>query len=421
MGVIRRKVVCPYCDARTLLGDCPIVATNRMQEGGQFGADLADYATDDPWAAAASPGRDRYPVLWRPSPPEEPAQDPYRTWWRRLWDALVGSQQDEPDEPEVIRPVSSYGFPRQDLPARACTRCGNPLPDDIAERPVRKIGIVGTTGAGKSLFLRAILTEAGEQQKLAPWGVRDFQVDEESAARLRDQYQSVHDVEPTNPADAPEANFRPFIARATLGTDKVLLFFYDIDGETLLDRGLRARHAPFLYRPYGLIFLIDPMMIGPVRKLLPASPNYQRLVRQSTLVSACVSDLEERAAATPIAIALSKSDLVEEAQVGGYRFVFRQRPGDDDTWEHRAAEMAEINREVRGILHSVDMHDLTALADRLGRTAPVTFHAVAAVGFTPQVVDGAVDLRDAKPLRCLEPLIAILSPWLREKIRNADR
>jgi hypothetical protein len=421
MSVIRREVVCPYCDARILLGDCPIVATNRPQDGGQFGADLGDEAADDPWAAARGPWRDRYPVLWRPSPPDEPARDPYRTWWRRLWDALVGSQQDEPDVPELIKPVSSYPLPRQDLPARACTRCGNPLPDDIAERPVRKIGIVGTTGAGKSLFLRAILTEAGDQQKLAPWGVRDFEVDEEAAARLRDQYQSVHDVEPTNPADAPEANFRPFVARATLGTDKVLLFFYDIDGETLLNRKLRARYAPFLYRPFGLIFLIDPMMIGPIRKLLPANPDYQRLVRQSTLVSACVSDLEERAVTTPIAITLSKSDLVEEAQVEGYRFLFRQRPGDDDPLEHRAAEMAEINKEVRGILNSVDMHDLTAIADRLGRKAPVTYHAVAAVGFTPQIIDGAPDLRDAKSLRCLEPLIAILSPWVREKIGSTVR
>lgn len=421
MSVIRSKVVCPYCDARILLGDCPIVATNRMQDGGQFGADLGDQAADDPWAGARGPWRDRYHVLWRPSPPDEPAREAYRTWWQRLWDALIGSQRDEPDEPETIRPVSWYGFPRQDLPARACTRCGNPLPDDIAERPVRKIGIVGTTGAGKSLFLRAILAEAADQQKLAPWGVKDFEVDEESAARLRDQYQSVHDVEPTNPADAPEANFRPFIARATLGTDKVLLFFYDIDGETLLSRSLRARYAPFLYRPFGLIFLIDPMMIGPIRKMLPANPNYQRLVRQSTLVSACVSDLEERAATTPIAVTLSKSDLVEEAQVAGYRFVFRQRPGDDDTLEHRAAEMAEINQEVRGILNSADMHDLTALADRLGPMAPVTYHAVAAVGFTPQIIDGAPDLRDAKSLRCLEPLIAVLSPWVRGKIRDTER
>jgi hypothetical protein len=416
--MIRCEVVCPYCDAHILLGDCPIVATNRPQDGGQFGTDPGDQAADDPWAAARGPRRDRYPVLWRPSPPDEPARDPHRTWWQWLWDALVGSQQDEPDEPETIKPVSSYGFPRQDLPARACTRCGNPLPDEIAERPVRKIGIVGTTGAGKSLFLRAIFTEAGEQQKLAPWGVREFEADEESAARLRERYQSVHDVEPTSPADAPEANFRPFVARATLGTDKVLLFFYDIDGETLLNRNLRARYAPFLYRPFGLIFLIDPMMIGPVRKLLPASPDYQRLVRQSTLVSACVSDLAERAATTPIAITLSKSDLVEEAQVGGYRFLFRQRPGDDDPLDHRADEMADINKEVRGILNSADMHDLTALADRLGQTAPVTYHAVAAVGFTPKIIDGAPDLRDAESLRCLEPLIAILSPWVREKIRN---
>jgi hypothetical protein len=416
----RVRVICPYCDSEIFLGDSPIVAANRAQDGGQFGAGLSDHASNDPWTPAGGPPAGRYPVLWQP-PPDEPDAAPYRTWWQQLWDKLIGSQQEEPDQPEVIRPVSSFGFLRGDLPARACTRCGHPLPDDIAERPVRKIGIVGTTGAGKSLLLRAILTEAAEQQKLAAWGVRDFEVDEDAAARLRDRYQSVHGVEPTNPADAPEANFRPFIARATLGTQKVQLFFYDIDGEMLLDRSLRARHAPFLHRPHGLIFLIDPMMIAPVRALLPDNPNYQRVIRQTTLVNACVADLEERAATTPIAITLSKSDLVEDAQVEGYQFLFRQRPDDGDTPQHRAAEMAEINGEVRSVLNSVGMHDLTALVSRLGPEAQVTFHAVAAVGYTPQIADGVPDVPDTKSLRCLEPLIAVLSPWVREQIKSAER
>jgi hypothetical protein len=390
-------VTCPYCDARIALNDCPIVATNRTQDHCQ--------------------------VLWRPSPPRKPERRPDRTWWQRLWDMLALlaqlSEPDKLDEPETVRPVSAYGFPRQDLPARACPRCGTPLPDDIAERPVRKIGIVGTTGAGKSQFLRALLTEAGEQQKLSCWGVTDFQIDEDSAARLRDQYHSVPDVRPTDPADAPEANRRPFVVRATLGTEKVLLFFYDIDGETLLDRRRRARNAPFLYRPAGLIFLIDPMMIGPVRKLLPADPGRPRLVRQSTLVSACIADLGERAAETPIAIVLTKSDLIEEAQVERYQFVLRQRPGDDAPVPHREAEMRVINGEVRGIFRSVGLHDLLALADRLGHTARLTFHAVAAIGFTPQT-SGAPEAQKAEPLRCLEPLVAVLSAdWFRERIKGS--
>jgi hypothetical protein len=441
MDVIQCEVVCPYCDTSIPLGKCPIVATNRVQPGGQFGAVLGDQGANEPWTPADGRAPVRYPVIWPKNwkppgdePDAEPAMDdPYRTFWQQLWDkvreTLAFSQPQEPDEPEVIKPVSAFGFFRGDLPARVCTNCWHPLPNDIAERPVLKIGIVGTTGAGKSLFLRAILTEAAEQQKLAPWGVRDFEVDEDAAARLRDQYQSVPDVEPTNPADAPVANYRPFIARATLEawdrgtliTKKVQLFFYDIDGESLLSPSLRARYAPFLYRPHGLIFLIDPMMIAPVRALLPDNPNYQRVIRQTTLVNACIADLEDRAATTPIAITLSKSDLIEDAQVVAYPFMFRRRPGDDDPVEHRVAEMREIDKEVRGILdlNSVGMRDLTGLVTRLGPDAQVTFHAVAAVGYTPNVVDGEPDLRDAKSLRCLEPLIAVMDPWVRWKIRNA--
>lgn len=431
MALIRKLVTCPYCDKEILLGDCPIVATNRGEDAGQF---AAQFDADEGFLANGddhvSSGGQRYPVLWRRQPPPPPPPPPAKSLFGRLVDALAtASEEDEDDQYEEIRPVSALGFPWQDLPARACLRCGTPLPDELVDRKVLKIGVVGTTGAGKSHFIAAMLKEAAHNQGLRKWGISEFELVETSNEVYRDRYESFwHDrrvLDPTNPADAPEVLFRPLVVRVTyLYGTKVLLYFYDIDGETLIRRGDRARHARYLRRPYGLIFLIDPLMIDLIRKHLPPGEveerGYQRFIRQGDLVNACIADLEpDRVPKTPIAITVSKSDLVVAAAGRSQAFTFSHPSVASDPIEAVAAEMAQINREVREVLGAAGEHDLIALADRLSRGTGVTFHAVAPIGYVPKDEGGARVAPQIRPLRCLDPLLALLSPWVRDQIRAA--
>jgi hypothetical protein len=412
------------------LGDCPIVATNREDDAGQFGAQFgADLPAGGDGGTAGTPGDwERYPVLWRPAPPKPAAvvPPPPKNFLVRLMETLASiPEEEEPDEYEVVRPVSSFGFPWKELPTRACVRCGTPLPDEIGDRQILKIGIVGTTGAGKSHFLAALIKEAAHQQGLRKWGIAEFELVETSSEMYRERYESFwHDrrvLEPNLPADAPEVVFRPLIVRATyLRGTKVLLYFYDIDGESLANRGRRARYASYLRRPHGLIFLIDPMMIDAIRThLAPGESGYHRYIRQGDLVNACVADLEaDRARRTPIAIALSKSDLVATAAGRQHSFTFSRPATASDPIDSVAAEMAHIHREVREVLGAAGERDLLAVADRLGPGAPLTFHAVAPIGYAPQHEDGVRVAPEIKPLRCLDPLIALISPWVRDQIRS---
>jgi len=431
VALIRKQVICPYCDRKIYLGDCPIVATNRGSDAGQFGAQFG-VGGDIPLGGADDATAQRYPVLWRPPPPTVKSEPPPKSLFGRIVDALANVDEDEgPEEDEIITPISSFDSAWSDLPARACTECGTPLPDEIGDRQIWKIGIVGTTGAGKTHFLAALLKEAAHNQGLRRWGIGEFDLVETSSELFRDRYEPFwHDhrvLDPTNPADAPEVVFRPLIVRVTLlrGT-RVLLYFYDIDGETLINRGQRARHASYLRRPHGLIFLIDPVMIDSIRKRLPPDetgeadkPTYRRSIRQGDLVNACISDLEPgRARKTPIAITLSKSDLVITAATRGHPFTFARQPDTGDPIEATAAEMAQINREVREVLGAAGELDLLAVADRLGPGAPVTFHAVAPIGYSPRPdADGDRIAPTIKPLRCLDPLMAVLSPWVRDQLR----
>ena len=424
MAFIRKVILCPYCDTRIYLGDCPIVATNRIEDGGQFPGD-DDYSP--PSTTRLNPNATtwgRYPVLWMPPPPSpRPAPPPpSQGLVGQIFDALTNVPEgEEPDEYEVIRPVDQFGFPWRDLPARACVECAAPFPDDIGERRILKIGVVGTTGAGKSHFIAALLKQGAHQQGLRKWGVSEFDLDEVLRATYREVYEPFFHtgraLEPTNPALAHEARSHPLIVRATFshGTE-VLLFFYDIDGETLLDRGLRARYADYLHRPDGLIFLIDPMMIEAIRERLPPDPNYQAFIRQGDLVNACVTDLKERAYSIPIAITLSKSDLIGRA--AKREFPFDEDSAKGDPLSARVKEMAKIHQEVKRVLGAAGQFDLLALTDRLGADAQITFHAVAPIGFAPRATRDGQVAAEIKPLRCLDPLVAVLAPWVREKIRS---
>jgi hypothetical protein len=191
MGLIRLQVVCPYCDARLLLNDCPIVATNYEVPAGSFSADK-----DQPVPRPVSGREPRgvlagRPVLWRATPPRPALPKPAPSLMQELRDIVTGTGVEEDyDRYERERPVSDHAV-YEDLPARACEQCGEPLPDEIGSRRVFTVGVVGTTGAGKTHFIAALIEDGFHRQRLRDWGVEEFVPDERSAERFRSSYQSL--------------------------------------------------------------------------------------------------------------------------------------------------------------------------------------------------------------------------------------
>jgi hypothetical protein len=153
-----------------------------------------------------------------------------------------------------LEPAHAYGRP-EDLPARICTDCGEPLPDEIGTRPILTIGVVGTTGAGKSHYIAAAVYEAARRQSLIPWGYR-FTLDATSAVAYEKTYGQLQRergvLKPTRAAEAPDSRFRPLAARVTSkqGGD-VTILLHDIAGEVLSDPRGRMQHATYLTRAAG--------------------------------------------------------------------------------------------------------------------------------------------------------------------------
>lgn len=392
---------CPYCARTIVLGDCPIVATETVRSGGSFGYDDAEVSAR-PQPVSGTPvtqwagDDDAWPVL-APPPAHVYAAEP-KGRMSRLTQSVP-----------VLEPVEAVA-PFEDLPARLCPACQEPLPGDIDSRELLTIAVVGMTGATKTHYLGSMLWQAANLQALSePLSCAEFAPDEPSAERFHNDYylELFTSGEPL-PATAleEEVRLRPLAFRATFRDHQPrTLLFHDVAGEVLTSRAVRNRVAPFVRRADGIVFLVDPAWYPPVAQYLrqhrgidvgPVPYN------QATLLAAVADELQRDGVAEeiPVAVALSKADLL--AGAFGRSFGFDAAPPLDRAgW---LADMNAVSDEVGALLDELHAPDLVAATHRFG---DVTFHAVAPLGFQPSP-DVPLTPGDIAPRRCLDPLVSVL-------------
>jgi hypothetical protein len=333
----------------------------------------------------------------------------------------------------------------EDLPARICTNpeCYQPLPTDVDDRKLITIAVVGMHGASKTHFLATSLYQAYHDRGLdLALECSEFYPDEPSSKSLYVNYfERLLETERVLPKTQLElmtdVRSHPLVCRATFGAGPpVALLFHDVAGEVFVDQGLRNQYTSFLRRADGIIFIIDPLRLRPIRKsssqMFGVRPS-QAEMSQTDLVRAVIDDLRGRdLSRLPVAVAVSKSDLLTAAL--GTHFMFAQDPPvERDAW---MANIYDVDAEMRSLLaQRLDAADLVA-ATRPFRN--VTFHAVAPLGMQPVVtihagmpsppssfsggsLDGAAaivdmpgvesqaEVKNIRPRRCLDPLVSILS------------
>lgn len=377
---------CPYCGRTFRLGQCPIVATNKVFTG----------ETADPQPASGAvtygmvgsdDGGERWPIIGRP------VLEIRRG--RRLWDVLrimIRGWRLAPVDQEMSL---------QDLPARACIRCNHPLPIDIDNRRIITIAVLGTKSAGKTHYLASAMYQASRLQLLRAVGCEQFEPDEPTAVRYHEAYFEPLFVrrEQLPATDVDEAvRFSPLVYRIRFeGAKPCSLLLHDVSGEMLRNRRHRVRFAQFIYHADGAIFLIDPENLG----LGPDHPPEAAKVGTYNQADLFISWADEARTDIPVAITLSKSDLVKFDNPMATDLFQDYPPRSGDDW---GKEMREIGIRVRRVFEQLEAYDLLA-AVRL-RGGQVSFHAVAALGSPPNP-DGTVST--VRPQRCLDPLITLLT------------
>jgi hypothetical protein len=97
----------------------------------------------------------------------------------------------------------------------------------------------------------------------------------------------------------------------------------------------------------------------------------------------------------PVSITISKADLLSDHLAGPFRF------STETSTENWVEDVKATSREVRQLLLDLGEAELVSVAEHYSR---VTFHAVSAIGSSPQ---GAYIQRPV-PRRCLDPLGTVL-------------
>jgi hypothetical protein len=178
---------------------------------------------------------------------------------------------------------------------------------------------------------------------------------------------------------------RKIVGRMLSSTKEWTFLFHDVSGEVLTHRDERAADAPFLRRADALIFLVDPLGLDPVQDWRDQAGFDDRDelpddTHQADLLRACLAEIgEERLREVPVAVAISKSDIVTAVQ--GREYVFSK------PWTRQAgnwiSDWQTVNDEVRHVLAELGAADLVATAQRHVPSQNLSFHAVAAIGAEP--------------------------------------
>lgn len=323
-------------------------------------------------------------------------------------------------------------------PEGACYQCPNcllALPYRYESSTNISIGVVGDTSSGKTHYLAALLSqleEGGMTQDTSTSSVR-FIPQTEDTKRALSEYRQILENQETFEGTRPfilgkngeipvrkPLIFRMLIQNAITtpiqGSRSVNLVFYDLSGEEIADDTRLAQFGWPILQAQAFIYLADPFSMKGVIDLLP--PNKKPKIGQYTISTRRASNMvldkaidvirryrqlpPDRRLPFPIAIMLSKSDVLEEiiptAERQNATFL-------DQTQYDGLVHVNELmhNHEALGKwLESVKETRLTRSALQVPNSS---YFAVSATGCSP---NNAGRFTSIRPRRCLDPLLWIL-------------
>jgi len=396
MTTISARRICPFCRTELVLGALPIVATNVRVDSTASGTEHNPEQMHSPISGATIKG---YVGIWPiiADPPLPSRSDEFWRWLSR--------QVTQAELPGVAAAADVT-----DLPARVCLHCETPLPEDIDERNTFTIAVVGTTGAGKSHYLASMLQQAANRQQLRGVGCREFVLDERTSHSYTQKYLVPvfrERVQLDHTLRDPEVARKPMVCRVTFdGAQPALLFFHDIAGEVLVSREARAVDTPFLRQADAVIFLVDPVHLDrPDGHTWSSNGIHDSgYANQADLLNALLREMRSANRSVPVAITLSKSDLLETFLPVRHPREFRCEPdlSSREAWDE---SLGRVDIETREMLRRCGAFDVLSAADALDPEL-ASFHAVAALGCRPDPETGQVPM--LRPTRCLDPLVTVL-------------
>ena len=379
------KRECPYCGAIVVLDDCAIVSTSATAKESRFD----DEEDDEQASSIDAVALGRRPVLQSA---------------KVAGNGGLGRRVTRLRSPSEIMDPST-------LPRRACTNCGAAFPEEMDEFDALVLAVVGLNRAGKSYLIGSTLNAATRGDGLAEFGVVCFTPLDDTPSRLHNDYyrqlfSGEHSLLATAVTEHLEKAPLSFLVEMT-DAEPFVLITHDVSGEALMDRSSRAATAGFVSRADAIIFVADPLDMRHLAGRLPRADCEQAGLRnldQSALLEAVLRETVSRrkGRGTPLALTISKSDLVSRAMQKNYGFSV---PRAGSEWR---GEISATSKEVRDLLLSLGERKIVNLVDRHD---PHSFHAVSVLG-------SASEGSRPEPIRVLDPLGTVLEQVRRLRNRG---
>lgn len=193
---------------------------------------------------------------------------------------------------------------------RICPHCHNPLPANYGKYPVHFIATVGITSSGKTVYLSQLMRCMDEI--MANVGLGTLSMTEADTRFIREHQVKKDYALPqgTTPGALSEPLFYVILNNGEYHT----LVFYDVAGENCVNQVEMGKFGPFIENADGIILILDPEQFSQVSKDLDNDVAGPKVVLQTMFNSFLASKNVGGKTEVPLAVALSKSDRLQNSR-----------------------------------------------------------------------------------------------------------
>lgn len=307
-----------------------------------------------------------------------------------------------------------------ELGRRKCIYCDYLLPSNIELVDNINIAIVGDTSSGKSHYIAALIhqIQQGELQRADRYSrftCMTQDVEKEYIQELlKPLFEDKKPLAMTKPAF--ETNRKPLVYELIINPSpeypsrRINLILYDVSGEDLASQERMVQFSRHVFNATAIIFLANPVSMPQIYNLLPSFLQQQVVtgLTSSSVLNSIMRLVEDyrgydagaHLSKLPIAITITKSDLLKQLTTIQQQYHFLKRPVYNGTLNLQ--DLNIVDGEVRRLLE--EYGERTLLQSTLN-FSKVKFFATSATGYAPDK-NGTYPAID--PCRCLDPVLWIL-------------